>query len=257
MTAPNKSPAPEVTSGTGPGNEINVLVVCADLGFPKLVQKILTSSATANNRLRIFPGTTKEQILKYLTEQKIHSVLVEEETITDRTPAQTLSELREMGKKHPANLNVPMVFVSAKTDAEKASALVRDGWKDVLMKPLDPSLFLQKMNLYNPALPILSEPALFTMESAHDIDVALRFKTKSISEYGMRIECTKALNLGEVVGLNAPFLALPLMAVVIACPPGAEGLFLADLMFIGVTPAETQVIRQLIRHEYAEEKQAA
>ncbi|MBX2986509.1 MAG: hypothetical protein KF802_01305 [Bdellovibrionaceae bacterium] len=263
MTTPNTGPpvatGTEEVATSGGGNALNVLVAGTDLNFAKMVQVAFQAVAPDNTdkSFRVFPGVSKEKILELIEKHPLHSILVEEEVINDRTPEQYLSELREMCKKNPANAQIPIVIVCSKTDRERTLTLVRSGWKDVLLKPLDSSLFIQKMNLYNPALPVIKEAVLFSMDCEKEIDLSFRYKSKTLSEYGMKVESNKPLDAGTVLWASAPYLSEPLAAVVMDCKKVSDTQFMVSLMFIGITPAETQSIRKLIRQEYAEEKQAA
>lgn len=250
-----------------PGNEttntvseyVNVLVVGADLGFAKQVQVALQSIAAENPEkgFRVFPGVSKEKILECIEKFDLHTVLIEDEVMADTTPDKYLGELRAMLKKNPKNENVPAVFVTIKTDAARARKLVREGWSDVLVKPLDRSLFLQKMNIYHKGRPIMKEAALFSMDTDKEVDVAFMFHTKAVSEFGMKINSNRPVPLGTVVTVRGGFIPDGISAQVIESVKISDDVHTVQLLFIGVTPAETQAIRKFIRQEYAEEKQAA
>ena len=256
MTTSNKIPE-SVATETSSGNQRNILIVGTDLGFAKSVQGILQGLKGSDVSFRVFPGVDLEKVADSITKHSFHSILVDEDFLTDRTPEQFLTTLRELCKKSPQNASTPCVFVTAKTTFADTKNQVRSGWKGVLLKPLDSTLFLQKMNLYNPVLSFLKETLLFTMEVEKEVDLAFQFKTKSISEYGLKVESPRELEIGAVVGVSGAFLSEPLSAVVLESKKIADGIHAVHLMFIGITPAETQSIRKLIRQEYAEEKQAA
>lgn len=251
---------------TNPGNEtpenknnVNILVVSPDLNLAKTVQAAFQAVAADNpeKNYRVFPAATKEKLIESLAKQTFHSVLVEEDFIVDAPLDHFLRDLLELLQKSDLNKDTPAVLVAAKTDFARTRAVVRMGWKDILLKPLDNTLFLQKMSLYNPKIPVIKEPILFTMDSEREVDLAFVYKAKTLSEYGMKIEANAPLHPGTVVGVTAPFLAEPLSAVVLDNVKIGDGQFTVRLMFVGITPAETQAIRKLIRQEYAEEKQAA
>jgi response regulator of citrate/malate metabolism len=159
-------------------------------------------------------------------------------------------------KKNPKNEKSPVILVTSKVNNELIKKLVREGWGDVLIKPLDQSLFLQKMNLYHKGRPIMKDATLFSMDSEHEIDIAFMYHTKTISEYGMKIIANQPLAMGVVVTLHADFLGIEILAQVIEVTKVADDSYTVQMMFIGVTAAETQAVRKFIRHEYAEEKQA-
>lgn len=240
-------------------NYVNVLVVGTDLAFAKSVQNALQTVQADNpdKNYRIFPGINKEKILEYTEKFQLHSVLVDEDYINDTTPESWLKDLRELLKKNPQNQGIPVILACTKGDASKTRKLLQAGWRDLFMKPLDTSIFLQKMHLYNPAIPLLTEDLLFTWDTDKEADIALRLKTKSLSEIGMKVETAAAVAPNTVVMVKMDFLEAPLTAQVQTCAKVNDSSFTLELLFMGLNPAETQAIRRFIRQEYAEEKQAA
>jgi len=249
----------ETVDTGGNKNHVSVLVVSPDLTLAKMIQTACGDLAGTNpdKNYRVFPGTSKEKVIEALEKYAFHSILVEEEFLVDTTPEKYLSDLRDLLKKKPENDGLPVILVTSKTDMLKTKAMVRAGWRDVLLKPLDKTLFLQKMGLYNPKVEFLKEPLLFNMDLKKPVDVSFTLGSGAVSEYGMTVESDRDMAPGTVVGLSAAFLDHPVAAVVLECKKVSDGVFSVHLMFIGVTPAETQAIRKLIRTEYAEEKQAA
>lgn len=247
------------TSGSVSTNYVNILVIGTDLGFAKQVQAAL-SSVAANNpdkTYRVFPGTEEKKTFEYLEKYKMHSVLIQEENLGDHGPEGWIKKYREDIKKYPSNATAPLVFIAAQTTNDKTRKLIRLGFVDVFLKPLDNSLFVQKMNLFNKEIAILGEDILFTNESDHEVDLAFNYKTKSFSEYGMKVEAPKPLDPGTLITVSAPFLEDRVIAIVRENTKISDTQYMISMMFVGVSPSETQAIRRFIRQEYAEEKQAA
>lgn len=240
------------------GQSVNILVAGPDLTFAKAVQAACQAIAADNpaKSYKVFPGTTKEKVLEMIEKTTFHSVIIEEEFIADTTPDLFYKSLNDALRKRPENAATAMVLARSKTTPDQTRALVRGGWRDVIVKPIDSSLFVQKMNLYHPEIKLLAEPILFSMDAERDIEVGLTFKTRTISEYGAKVDANLALAAGTVVGVHSAFLGDDLSAVVLDCVQVGD-VYKLNLMFIGITPAETQSIRKMIRQEYAEEKQAA
>lgn len=255
----NQTKSPENESTSAFSEYVNVLVVGADLGFAKQVQLALQSIAAENPEkgYRVFPGVNKEKILESIEKFDLHTVIIEEEILADTTPEKYLIEFQAMLKKNPKNEKVPMLIATLKSDGQRTRALVRGGWSDVLLKPLDRSLFLQKMNIYHKGRPIMKEAALFSMEVDKEVDLSFLFQTKSVSEYGMKVNSNRAVPVGTVLTARAAFIPEGVSAQVIESVKVSEDVHTLQLLFVGVTPAETQAIRKFIRQEYAEEKQAA
>ena len=240
-------------------NYVNILVIGTDLGFAKQVQNAL-SSVAANNpdkTYRVFPGTDEKKTCEFLEKYKMHSILIQEENLGDHGADGWVKKFKEDIKKYPSNTGTPLVFIAAQTTNEKTRKLIRLGFVDVFLKPLDNSLFVRKMNLFNKEIAILGEDILFTNESNHEVDLAFTYKTKSFSEYGMKVEASKPLEPGTLITVTAPFLEHRVVAVVRESTKISDTSFFISMMFVGVAPSETQAIRRFIRQEYAEEKQAA
>lgn len=235
---------------------INILVVSTDLAFARMVQSAyqVVIPPNSENSCRIFPGVSKEKILETLAKHSFHSIIVDEEYLHETTPSKYRSEMREALKGFELNISVPLILAVTKMEPTKIRELVREGWKDIIMKPIDSSLFMQKMNLYDPKAELLKESLLFTMDAEKKVDLMFSYKAKSISEYGLKIESPREMELGTVVGLQALFFGQQLSAVVIESKKSNDGTFQSQLMFIGVTAGETQMIRRFIRQEYAEDK---
>lgn len=255
----DQSSAPKIQLKEVPqaGKYINVLSVGTDLTFAKSVQSTLNTLQSANKdtTYRIFPGISKDKLKEYAEKYQLHSILVEEEFMD--SPAEPwLKELHEALKKTQYNSEVPVIYICSKTDLTKTKNIMRAGFTDVFLKPLDQSLFLQKMNLYNKKIPLSDSSLLFDLETAQDIDVGFCFKTKSISEYGVRITCNKPLEIGSVVSVYSSFLEENIAAVVKDAKKISDSEYIVFMMYVGVTPSQTQAIRKYIRTNYAEGKQA-
>ena len=249
--------APPAKEAVGGGKYINVLVVGMDLTFAKSVQSTFNAlQATSKDvTYRIFPGTSREKLKEYTEKYQLHSILVEEEFM-DQLAEPWLKDVKEGLKKTNSNADTPVVLISSKTDLAKTKNTVKFGFADLILKPLDHSLFLQKMNLYNPKVPLSDNSLLFSFDTAQDIDVGFYFKTKSVSEYGIKVASNKVLESGTVVTIYANFMQENIAAMVKEVSKIGEGQYSIFMMFIGVTPSQTQIIRKFIRSNYAEGKQA-
>lgn len=239
-------------------NAVNILVISTDLSLAKAVQSACQTVAGENTdkNYRVFPGLSKEKVIEALERYEFHSILVEEESLSDTTAELYLPTVLDLIRKRPENANTAVVLVTSKVETGHIRKMVKIGYRDVLIKPLDTSIFLQKMTMYNSVTPFLREPILFNMDFKKEIDVAFNFECTSLSEYGMEIASDSAIATGLVVGLSSPILDVSFSAVVMGCAKSGDK-YVAQLMFIGVTAAETQAVRKIIRSEYADGKQAA
>lgn len=258
-TQPENQPGNENGGGSAAVNYVNLLVIGTDIAFARQVLAAL-QTVQADNKdktYRVFPGANKEKALEVVEKYQLHSIIVDEVFIQDTTPDFWVRDFRDALKKFTQNATVPIVFACMETNGERTRALVNAGWRDVFLKPLDTSLFIQKMHIFNPAIPLLTEDLLFTWDTDRPADVALRFKVRKISEFGMTVEATTSVSVGSIVSIKTDFLETALSAQVLECKKSGDTNFALELIFIGLLPSETQAIRKFIRQEYAEEKQAA
>lgn len=257
--AASTAPTPEIPEEIpATGKSINVLVIGVDSNFAKLVQTSLSTLQAQHPDInyRVFPGNAKEKLIEYLDKYQFHSIIFEEE-MADVALDAWLKGFSEILKKSQKNKTTPVILATSKTDLNKTKGCIKAGYKDVIVKPLDQSLFLEKMNLYNKDIKLTESNLLFSMDAAKDVDVGFYFKTKSVSEYGMKVTSEKAVDVGSVVTIYATFIEEPVAAVVIESIKGGDEQFTLSLMYVGVTPAQTQTIRKFFRTQYAEGKEAA
>ncbi len=238
---------------------VTYIVLGLDLTFAKSAQQILTGLQAENPSLsyRIFPGGggNKDKLLEFLDKNVIHSIMVEEEFI-DSSPAQWVKTFRETIKGTKSK-DCPLLFIANKSTPEKSKELVRAGFSDVIIKPVDTSLFIQKLALANPAVKMTADKQLFTMDSKKEINLGFTFNTTSISEFGMTIQTDKVIEVGTVLSIYTSFMETPLAAQVRDVKKISEGNYQTFLLFIGVTPAESQFLRKWMKLEYAHAKAAS
>lgn len=247
----------ELKDAAPAGKFINVLSIGTDLTFAKSVQVALNTLQASNKDVtyRIFPGISKDKLKEYSEKYQLHSILVEEEFMSQ--PAEPwFKELKEDLKKTIYNADTPVIMVSSKTDLGKTRNVVRSGFTDLILKPLDQSLFLQKMNMYNKKIPLSDGSLLFSLDTVQNVDVGFYFKTTSVSEYGMKVSSTKVVETGSIVTVYSSFMEENIVGVVKEVSKIADNEYSVFIMYIGVTPSQTQTIRKFIRTNYAEGKQA-
>lgn len=236
---------------------LNYIVLGTDLSFAKTAQQILSGLQAENPQLsyRVFPGTNKEKLLETLDKYDVHSILVEEEYL-DSGPDRWLKDFRE-SIKGTKNKDSPILFVTVKTSPENTKNLVRSGFADVIIKPVDPTLFIQKLALANAQIKMTGERPLFIMEAKQDVDLGFSYKTLSISEFGMTVQAEKPLEVGAVLSIYAGFLENQIAAQIRDVKKISDNNYQIFVLFLGVTPAESQYLRKWMKQEYAHIKAAA
>lgn len=253
------SQKPEVQAAGPPQvteKRTTLLVIGTDLALAKQIQGLFQGQQGIEDPPRIFPGINFEKITECLKNDKVHSVLVDEDFLTEDTPATFLKKITDILTEAKVSLDVPLILLRTTSSLEETQDLVRSGWMDVFMKPLDRALTLQKLNLMNPKLPLFDEEILFTMGFGKNVNLAFVYSAKSLSEFGMKIESTSSIENRKVLQVLIPGVEEALAAVTLACKKLGDDKFEIELMFVGITPGQTQNIRKLIRQEYADGKAA-
>ncbi len=243
----------------------NFLTIGPDMVFAKQIQTCLNTLKTAGSTVdyKIFPAVDLPKAIEFLAKHPMHSILVQEEACSSEGPSAFYKKLKDILAKIPDNVAAPIVMVAGTCDLEKTKYFVESGFVDVLLKPLDNNLFLQKMHSYNPKIKILSESTLFTMAVNHEIEVALTLKSRTMSEYEIVISSDRSFALGEILTLRGKYFPHGQIAIVKEVKPGVKdaagksGPSAVRLLFVGIHPDQTQFIRKLIREDYIAAKGAA
>lgn len=232
---------------------LNLIVLSPSLDLAKRVQLMTNriQEAMPNLEFKIYPASESQKAQEYIESHKMHSVLVDE-TYLDTGPDKWMGEFMA---KMEATLNKgsPVYFVTTKPDVERTKNLVKAGFTDVLISPLDYSLTVQKLAIHNTETKILAESQLFTLEVNNPIDLGFRYEMKSISEFGMTIKTDQDLEVGLVLTIYTQFLDKDLAAQIkeVKKVDGKPGEFEVFLLFLGVDPAESQSLRKWMKAAYA------
>lgn len=238
---------------------INLIVLSPSLDLAKRVQ-IMTNRIQENMpnlAFKIYPASDSTKASEYIDVHKMHSILVDE-TYLDTGPEKWIQDF--LAKTETTlNKGSPIYLVTGKPDVEKTKNLVKIGFTDVLISPLDYSLTVQKLAIHNTETKILAESQLFTLEVNNPVDLGFRYEMKSISEFGMTIKTDQELDKGMVLTIYTQFLEKDLAAQVkeIKKIEGSSGEFEVFLLFLGVDPAESQGLRKWMKAAYALKNQKA
>ncbi len=146
-----------------------------------------------------------------------------------------------------------------KSDVERA---VKIGVDDYIVKPLDPMLFVQKVN----ALLDKKTPATYAevnLAGASSSAVIQRqVVVESISELGIRIVTEDPLKAGQNIKINAEIfknldIEVPMMKVLSVVVDPNTGAYRSQLIFLGAREAVLQKIRRWIYAHGANTRNAA
>lgn len=238
---------------------INLIVLSPGLDLAKRVQ-IMTNriqEQMPNLSFKIYPAADSTKAQESLETFKMHSILVDESYL-DTGPEKWIQDfLAKAGTTQ--NKGSPIYLVTSKPDVERTKQLVKYGFTDVLIAPLDYSLTVQKLAIHNTETKILAESQLFTLDVNNPIDLGFRYEMKSISEYGMTIKTDRELEVGLVLTIYTQFLDKDLAAQIRSSKKSESNAneYEVFLLFLGIDPADSQTLRKWMKSAYAQKNQQA
>ncbi len=170
-------------------------------------------------------------------------------------PTHSGFDLVETLKSEDRYKNIPIALLTARREREDIEHAIRLGVADYIVKPIDPSLLIKKVQgilKKNPP----REPALFDLQEVN-ISVSGTLATEveilSISEMGLVIETPNVFNEGQCIQIDSPLfqtikIKAPIMKI-LSCEKQTSQKWHSRVVFIGATDATLQRIRAWINTE--------
>lgn len=237
--------------------QINFLVFTADPLLVKQVQMAfaLVPGAGKIKSYKAHSAGDMAQASNILDKNIYHSIIVDESFAPHLQADKLFSELKNLlSVRAPSQESLSLVFACASAESNKIQTYLKAGWTDVVVKPLDATLFVQKMHFYNRKILALASHALATMEYIKDVEIKMNFQCTTLSEYGMKIVSNTPLPLYFSLSVKLDFMPLPVNAVVRTIEKLNADQVTMDLMFIGLSSSQTQALRQNLAKHYSEKK---
>lgn len=236
---------------------INFLILTLDPVFGKQVQMAfaLVPGAGKEKIYKIHVAPDYNKFMELIDKANYHSILVDETFLSSTTPEDFLPELtRAISTKIPSHADLPIIYACSRVEISQIRNLITLGYTDIFLKPLDTTLFVQKMNNYNKKIKALLVDELYTMDYARDVTVHINYRAISLSEYSVRVETSTALPIGTPLTIHTEFTKEPFNIMVRNIEKLSSDAFIMDMMFIGLSPSQTQTIRQALQQHYAKNK---
>lgn len=166
-------------------------------------------------------------------------------------PQYTGFELISTVRKQPKYKDMAICMLTGLRERKDVEKAITAGADDYIVKPIDPMLFLQKVNALFEKRPPEKHPEIHLNEKStlRATSVELRTDLDSVSELGVVIFSNQPLQVGSALDLRGPFFdslhtEVPPMKVLSCEQQGTQ--FRIQLIFLGAKEALLQKIRAWI-----------
>jgi DNA-binding response OmpR family regulator len=217
-----------------------ILVVDDDADLRAVAKAVLSSAqhevSLAENAFEAFA----------LLEQYTYDVIISDANMPKINGFEFIRRLRQSSKYG----QVPIALLTARRDREDIEKALAIGVNDYIVKPLDPLIFLKKIEtlIQKAARPETAEALFNETEQPANIVISLKTSILTISEIGMTVQTNYPLVESEKIQMEAPIfkqigIQTPVMRVFAVEPSPAIGFWIARLQFVGASDTTLQKIR--------------
>lgn len=235
MHSPN---ADEPTGGVGLAR---ILMVDDDKDILKLGQKLLTHAGhivvCAEDALKAMQLLDRLQFDLMISDANM--------------PHYSGFDLVKTVRKQPIHKNMSITMLTGRREKRDIENAVKSGVDDYIVKPIDPMLFLEKVEALFTKKPPQKHLELNLAEYKLKTDGLLQLNTQilKVSEMGIEVLCSSTLQIGDVIELRAEAfdeigIAPPPLRV-LSCEATQAG-YQCQLLFLGATETVLQKIRRWI-----------
>lgn len=230
--------------------KVSILVLTNDL---KLVKDLQTMTKSFAMEVLFYPCSSIEKFAEFGSKILVSAACIDEsfyDPLTDSWATKIKQSFIE------ANRKSPFFLLSAPKDIVFARRVLQQGFEDILSKPIDSSLFFQKLQLYLPNQKFLKERLLFNMNVHADIALATTFQISSASEYGVTLQTVREIPRGSLFTIYGKLFAAQgegsCLAKVLECSSqkNEKGLYEVNLVFVAPSHEVLTAVRLWLKHEY-------
>lgn len=237
-------------------SKISVLVLTNDVTMVKNLQE-RTKSFLAE--FSFVPLSNGEKLAEYAV-RYVPDILLIDDAFVDPLNTALVEKIYSTLSSGAASKR-PLFLLSAERKAGELRKILKNGFLDVFTKPVDPSMFFQKLQVYLPQNQFLKDRLLFSMNVDSRLELASECKLVGASEYGVTIRLNRELQVGETYTIHAEMFGETegeCLARVVACIAalGAVEKFEASLLFIAPRKEALSAIRLWMKHEYIRIREA-
>jgi DNA-binding response OmpR family regulator len=236
-------------AGSRVSDNLAILFLTTDI---KLTRDLQDRTKSFMAQVVFLACSNSAKIAELQKKQAIDAVLVDD-AIIDPLNATLVSNLR--GLTAGSGVNRPVFLLSSERDTRSLKKIIANGFTDIFTKPIDPSLFFQKLQIHLSRVRFLRDNLLFTMKVNSNLDLGLSCKLVAASEYGVTLHLNYELHPGEVYSLHCKMFGEQsgeCLGLVTNCAPQQSegGKYEAALIFVAPTRETMSVVRLWIKQEY-------
>lgn len=227
----------------------------------KIVKQIKEALERMSSPPEFISFVNVEDALIKINAEKFDMLLVAATAIGKSNPIDWLKDMREVKISHPENKNMHFLLMEFDTPIDNIKRLLRSGWSDFIVKPVDNPLLVQKIELHFSSSGAV-EKQVYSLQVSQPVGIAIEALFEEISEFGGTIRTTRRLTKGELISLySAIFSEKGEKGEVLGKiykeneHPNIKGEYQAKVEFIGVHTLILKLIRSWLRKEYVNKKQ--
>ncbi|MBN8542311.1 MAG: hypothetical protein J0L82_18110 [Deltaproteobacteria bacterium] len=150
------------------------------------------------------------------------------------------------------------LLISSTIENGKVYEMLEAGYTDVILKPVDLSILLHKVDMYRPNKKTLKEDLLFRMEVDGDVGLMLNAKVVQASEFGAILRSDMILAKNEIVSINPRMFDADghyegedcLARVIASSPSRVAKKFDSQVTFVAPSPKFMTAMRLWMRGQY-------
>lgn len=230
---------------------IEVLLLSNDL---ILAKNISSASKNCVEQISVHPCTTVTR-LRELKQLIAFEFLIVDEAFHSAEVEKILSSEKP---RAGAGTATTAILVSSTIENDQVRERLDAGYTDVILKPVDLSILLHKVDMYRPNKKTLKEDLLFRMEVDGDVGLMLNAKVVQASEFGAILRSDMILAKNEIVSINPRMFDADghyegedcLARVIASSPSRVAKKFDSQVTFVAPSPKFMTAMRLWMRGQY-------
>jgi hypothetical protein len=231
---------------------IEILLLSNDL---TLAKNITTASKNCFEQVSVHPCATFAKFRELKQKIAFEFLLIDESFHS--ADVETLLAAEKL--RTATGNGITSFLISSTIENTKVHAMLQSGYTDVILKPVDLSILMHKIDLYRPNAKTLKEDLLFRMDVDGDIGVMLRAKLVQASEFGAVIRSDMKLEKNDIVSIQPQMFEASagdydgedcLARVIICGPAGIAKKFDSQVTFVAPSPRFMTAMRLWMRSQF-------
>jgi CheY-like chemotaxis protein len=232
----------------------NSIVLTTDL---YMVREFQERTRTLAGEFRFVPLSHGEKLAEFAQRNEPDAIFIDDAFVDPLNGALIARIRHALGVTHERK---PCFAITSERSLQDLRSIIANGFSDVFTKPIDSSMFFQKLQVHYPQKRFLKENLLFSMNVSAKVDLALVCELVSASEYGAHLRVNRDLGPGELFSLNGGLCGpdrVECLTKVMSCGPADErGLRDIEVIFVGPRKELLKAVRMWIKQEYVKSRES-